>query len=188
LTILQLIFEFMKIGLFAVGGGMATLPFLYELANKYPWFTALELTDMIAVSESTPGPIGVNMATFAGYRAAGIPGGIIAVLALIFPSIVIIILISMFLKRFHDSKLVQGGFYLIRPATAGLIAGAIFEVFIISLFNLDLYNTTNVFTDLFRWIAIAMFIVLFVVIKKLPKLHPIFFLFVGAAMGIIFKL
>ena len=178
----------MKIGLFSIGGGMATLPFLYELADKYPWFTALELTDMIAVSESTPGPIGVNMATFAGYRAAGIPGGIVATLSLVFPSIVIIILVSMFLNRFRDSKLVKGGFYLIRPATAGLIAGAISEVFVISLFNTELFKTTGNLADLFMWIPIATFIVLVFVIKKVPKLHPIVFLFVGAVVGIVFKL
>ena len=68
---IQLLYEFCKTGLFAVGGGMATVPFLKDIARNYPWFTETELLDMIAISESTPGPIGVNMATYAGFRAGG---------------------------------------------------------------------------------------------------------------------
>ena len=167
---------------------MATLPFLYNLADKYPWFTALELTDMIAIAESTPGPIGANMATFAGYRAAGIPGGIIASLSLILPSVIITILISMLMKRFRESVIVQRGFYLLRPATAGLIAGSIFQVFVISLLNIPQFRITNNFMDLFRWLPIVIFIVLFILIVKFKKLHPIVFLTAGAVLGLVFKL
>lgn len=188
MTILQLIYEFMKIGLFAVGGGLATLPFLYALAGRYPWFTELEVTDMIAISESTPGPIGANIATFAGYRAAGIPGGIIATLSLILPSVIISILISLLIKRFQESEIVKRGFYLLRPATSGLIAGAIFQVFVLSLLNVPLYQTTGNLLDLFRWLPIVIFIVLFILIWKFNKLHPIAFLAAGAVLGIIFKL
>ena len=97
---LRLFFEFFKTGLFAVGGGMATLPFLYDMADKTHWFTSAQLADMIAVSESTPGPLGVNMATYVGFSVSGIPGGIIATLGLVCPAVVIIIIISKFLNKF----------------------------------------------------------------------------------------
>ena len=82
MTLLLLFFEFFKTGLFAVGGGMATLPFLYDMLGRHPdWFTASQLADMIAVSESTPGPIGVNMATYVGFETSGIPGALVATLS-----------------------------------------------------------------------------------------------------------
>lgn len=90
---LQLFYEFFKAGLFAVGGGLATLPFLHEISEKTGWFSIAELMDMIAVSESTPGPIGVNMATYAGFSTAGILGSLAATIGLVFPSVVIIIFV-----------------------------------------------------------------------------------------------
>lgn len=72
MSLLILIFEFFKIGLFSVGGGLATLPFLYRLADKYPWFSAKQIPDMIAVSESTPGPLGINMATYTAFSTAAL--------------------------------------------------------------------------------------------------------------------
>lgn len=89
---LQLFYEFFKAGLFAIGGGLATLPFLKQISLRYPWFTPNDLMDMIAVSESTPGPMGVNSATYAGFHAAGIPGAITATCSLVLPSVIIIIL------------------------------------------------------------------------------------------------
>ena len=120
---LQLFWEFLKTGLFAVGGGLATLPFLKAITHKYPWFTANDLMDMIAVSESTPGPMGVNSATYAGFHAAGLPGALTATFSLVLPSVIIIILVSRALDRFRSSSLVQNGFYGLRPASAGLIFG-----------------------------------------------------------------
>ena len=129
MTFLLLFLEFFKTGLFAIGGGLATLPFLKQIALRYPWFTPSDLMDMIAVSESTPGPLGVNSATYAGFHAAGIPGAITATCSLILPSVIIIILVSRALDKFRDSPLVQNGFYGLRPASAGLIFGAMLEVF-----------------------------------------------------------
>ena len=102
----RLCFEFFKIGLFAMGGGLATLPFLQELGERTGWFTSLELADMIAVSESTPGPIGVNMATYAGYRGYGIMGGILATLFLVLPSLIIILMVSRAMYAFQNSAIV----------------------------------------------------------------------------------
>ena len=91
---LQLFFEFFKVGLFAIGGGLATLPFLNNLAGKYSWFNHSMLADMVAVSQATPGPIGINMATYAGFEAAGVLGSIIATVSLVLPSFIIIIIIA----------------------------------------------------------------------------------------------
>lgn len=96
---LQLFTEFFKIGLFAIGGGMATIPFLAKLATATGWFTETDLLNMIAISESTPGPIGVNSATAVGYHIAGFPGALDATLGLITPSVIIIIIVSQFLKN-----------------------------------------------------------------------------------------
>jgi chromate transporter len=182
-----LFLEFFKAGLFAVGGGLATLPFLREMAAKYPWFSVQELTDMIAISESTPGPIGVNMATFAGYRAAGILGGITATLSLVLPSLVIIIIISSFMERFQESLVVQRGFYAIRAATAGLIAGAMFEVFLLSLFNLSVWEKTHQFLDLFQWKPILVFASFLFLIRRFPKIHPAVFILAGAVLGVVLQ-
>lgn len=184
---LQLFFEFFKTGLFAVGGGLATLPFLKQIALKYSWFTVSQLTDMIAVSESTPGPIGVNMSTYAGFHAAGLLGAIVSTLSLVLPSYIIILIVSHFMEKFRDSPLVNNIFYGIRPATAGLIAGAMFEVFVMSLFNTAALSSGSFF-DFFRFLPIVLYIVALVGIFKLPKLHPIVFIICGAVLGIVFGL
>lgn len=184
---LQLFLEFFKTGLFAVGGGLATLPFLKQIALKYSWFTVSQLTDMIAVSESTPGPIGVNMSTYAGFHAAGLLGAIVSTLSLVLPSYIIILIVSRFMEKFRDSPLVNNIFYGIRPATAGLIAGAMFEVFVMSLFNTAALSNGS-FLAFFRFLPIVLYIIALVGIFKLPKLHPIVFIICGAVLGIVFGL
>ena len=103
MTLLRLMLEFIKTGLFSVGGGLATLPFLYEMSDATGWFSHADIADMIAVSESTPGAIGINMSTYAGFKTAGVLGGILATLALAFPSVVIILIIAKFLNKFRDN-------------------------------------------------------------------------------------
>ena len=181
MTYLTLFYEFFKTGLFAVGGGLATLPFLYNLADKYPWFDKAMLTDMIAVSESTPGPIGVNMATYAGFSAGGVLGGIIATIGLVLPSIVIILIVASFLTKFKENKFVEYSFYGIRPAVCGLISAAIFDIILITLLNLD---ATNILS-LFKIKEIAMFVILFLLMRKI-KIHPIVFILASGILGILF--
>ena len=178
--------EFFKIGFFSVGGGLATLPFLQEQAYKYGWITPNELVDMIALSESTPGPIGINMATYVGYKTAGVLGGIIATLGLITPSIIIIIIIARYLTKFNEKPIVQAGFYGLRPAVTGLIGAAGFEVAKISLFNVNRYLKTTNFLDLFNIKSIILFAVILYLINKYKK-HPIVYLIAAAIVGIIFK-
>ena len=186
---LQLFFEFFKTGLFAVGGGMATLPFLYNMADKTGWFTSGQLADMIAVSESTPGPIGVNMATYVGYTTAGIGGAIIATLGLVIPSIIIIIIISYFLKSFRENKYVDAAFYGLRPASTGLIAAAGMTVVTITLLQMDLFKSSGKILDLFNWKSLILAIIIYLLsnnIKQTKKLHPVFFIAGSAIVGIIF--
>lgn len=187
---LRLFWEFFKTGLFAVGGGMATLPFLYSMSDATGWFTHAQLADMIAVSESTPGPIGVNMATYVGFSTAGIPGAVIATLGLITPSIIIILIIARVLAAFRQNKYVDAAFYGLRPCSVGLIAAAGLLVVKISLFNAELYQQTGVLMNLFNWKAIILAAVLIVLtryVKPLKKLHPVFFILGSAAVGALFS-
>ena len=195
---LRLFYEFFKTGLFAIGGGMATIPFLYQLSDATGWFSRTDLANMIAVSESTPGPIGVNMATYVGYLSGmnqggtlhGILGAIVATLGLITPSIIIILIIAGFLKSFRDNKYVNNAFYGLRPASTGLIAAAGLSVITSNFF---VSETTPQISDwrTINWIGIAMGIVLWIFTNKVKKtkgLHPIVFIAVSAVLGIIFQM
>lgn len=186
-VLLLLFWEFFKTGLFAVGGGLATLPFLYDISARTGWFSPGEIADMLAVSESTPGAIGINMATYAGVTTSGILGGIVATLGLICPSIIIIIIVSRVLDRFKDSKLVEKIFYGLRPASLGLIAAAGIGVARIALLDIDLFQESGVLARLFDWKCIVLAICIFLVYRKL-KHSPIFYVLAAAAVGVIFKL
>ena len=183
---LQLFYEFFKTGLFAIGGGLATVPFLSDMGARTGWFSAGDLANMIAISESTPGPMGVNMATYVGYHTGGIPGGIIATLGLVCPSIIVILIIAGFLKKFRESRGVDAVFYGIRPASTALITAALAEVCAIALVNAGAAFGSAGF---FRWkeviLAAAVFVCLQV--KPLKKLHPIVFIAASAVVGVIFQ-
>ena len=193
MILLTLFFEFFKTGLFAVGGGMATLPFLYDMSTRTGWFTQAQLADMIAVSDSTPGPIGVNMATDVGFETAGIPGAVIATLGLICPSIIIILIIARVLKQFRENKTVDAAFYGLRPCSVALIAAAGLLVAKITFLNPEVLETGKGITavaGLFQWKAVALAAVLLVAtrrIKPLKKLHPIVFIAASAVIGILFS-
>lgn len=185
---LTLFYEFFKTGLFAVGGGLATLPFLYNIQETHPdWFDINDLTNMIAVSQSTPGPLGVNMATYTGYLTTGVLGSILATTALVLPSLIIIIIIAHYLKRFEESNLVQDAFYGLRPAVAGLIAVAAYQVIKVSIITFDDYNITHRVVDLFdfRSLIICTITLILSNLKPLQKVHPIFYILSGAVAGIV---
>ena len=183
---LRLVLEFAKTGLFSVGGGLATLPFLYEMASNTGWFTSADVADMIAVSESTPGAIGINMSTYAGFKTAGVPGGIMATLGLALPSVIIILIIARFLAKFRKNPLVEGAFYGLRPASIAMITVAGLNVAKISLLNLPAWELSHAVGDLFVWKALALGVVLFIAQKKL-KWHPVIFIAISAVVGIVFK-
>lgn len=188
---LRLFWDFFKVGLFSVGGGLATLPFLYSLGAKTGWFSTADVANMLAVSESTPGPIGVNMATYAGFDCAGVLGGVVATLGLVTPSVIVIVLIAMALQAFRTNKYVDAAFYTLRPASTGLIAAAGWSVFALVLVNLDAYRASYQLADLLQWKNLILFAVIWVLtnlVKPLKKLHPVVFLALAAVVGIVFRL
>ena len=189
MILLQLFWEFFKTGLFAVGGGMATLPFLYDISARTGWYTTAQLADMIAVSESTPGPIVVTMASYVGFTTAGIPGAVIATLGLITPEILIILVIARVLVSFRQNKYVDAAFYGLRPCSVGLIAAAGVLVVKVALLNLERFGATGAIPDAFNGKAIALAAVLLVftrLVKQTKKLHPIFFILASAVIGVVF--
>ena len=169
-----LCFEFFKTGLFSIGGGLATIPFLKTMGEKYNWFSISDLTNMIAVSESTPGPIGVNMATYVGRTVEGIAGGILATLSLVLPSFLVILIIAQVLDKFNESKLIKDIFYGLRPAALGMICAATITIF-----------QTTLFTA-FDIKKVMLLILLTFGVFKLKK-HPIVYILIGAVFGMIFS-
>lgn len=187
---LQLFWEFFKTGLFAVGGGMATLPFLYDISNKTGWFTHAQLADMVAVSESTPGPIGVNMASYVGFVTGGVGGAVVATLGLIAPSILVILIIAAFLKAFRDSKYVDGAFYGLRPASTALIASALVTVAKVAFFSSQNFGDLTAVLHGVEWKAVVLAAVLLLLTRYVPRVkswHPIVFIGLSAAVGVIFR-
>ena len=187
---LQLFWEFFKTGLFAVGGGMATLPFLYDISNKTGWFTHAQLADMVAVSESTPGPIGVNMASYVGFVTGGVGGAVVATLGLIAPSILIVLIIAAFLKAFRDSKYVDGAFYGLRPASTALIASALVTVAKVAFFSSQNFGDLTAVLHSVEWKAVVLAAVLLLRTRYVPRVkswHPIVFIGLSAAVGVIFR-
>ena len=172
MTYLIIFMEFFKTGLFAIGGGFATLPFLYRMTENYDWFTAEQLADMIAVSEITPGPLGVTMAAYAGFNAGGPLFAALSTTALVLPSIIVITIVASFLNKFSENKYVVSVFTMLRPAVPALIAAAFYQVFKISV--------TGVKTFL-------IFAVIFILMRKYNK-HPLLYIGGAAVLGIILRI
>lgn len=167
-----LFWEFFQIGLFAIGGGPVTIPFLFDLTEKYDWFTAQELTNIIAVSQSTPGPIGVNMATYAGFQTAGVLGGIVATFGLVLPSLFIIVRVSKFLRKFGNNPILCEVMLSIRPVVMALILMAGIDLMKISVLNY----------------VSAIFAVLFFCLVYFYKKSPVFYILLSAILGIVLRL
>ena len=192
---LQLYWEFFKTGLFAIGGGMATLPFLEDIGASTGWYTYSDLMNMLAVSESTPGPIGINKATYVGYLVGGLPGAVIATLGEVTPSIIVILLIAVLLKNFQDNQYVNWAFYGLRPASTGLIGGACVAVMleVLTFVHISAGGIVNTFGleggQIFNLPALALAAVLLVLtnwVKKVKEWHPIVFIGLSAVVGVIF--
>ncbi len=182
---LRLFWEFFQVGLFSIGGGMATIPFLTDLGERTGWFTSGQLADMIAISESTPGPMGVNTATYVGFATGGVPGGVVATLGLICPSILIILIIAKFLQRFRQSRAVDGVFYGLRAASVALITAAMLQVAQIALIATGTAGAVTI-----NWVAVVLALAIFVLIQFTPlkKLHPFCFIALSAVVGVIFQM
>lgn len=180
---LSLYFEFFKIGLFAIGGGMATIPFLRHLSEATGWFSIPFIADMVAISESTPGPIGINMATYAGYNVAGLFGGVLATLGMITPSIIIVSLVAGYLERYRQNHLVEHMFLGLRPVVTALIAVAGFDIISLSVFRFGLYQASRQLLDLVDLPKALLFVLMFVLIRRFKK-HPLIYIAASAVIGI----
>lgn len=187
----EMFVRFFLIGLFAIGGGLATLPFLVDLGEVTGWFTQADISNMVAISESTPGPLGINMATYIGFQIssnygtlAGVAGAIIAPFGVVAPSLIIIIIVSKILSRFKDSKYVQYAFYGLRAASFGLIVSAL-----ISVARIAFLGTESTFSfESMNWLCLVLSVIIFAVSMKFKKVHPITLIVFAAVMGIIFKM
>ena len=203
---LRLFWEFFKTGLFAVGGGMATLPFLHDIGESTGWYTQADLMNMLAVSESTPGPIGINMATYVGFTvgsshdgtAGAVLGALVATLGEVTPSIVVILIVAAMLKKFRDSRYVNNAFYGLRPASTGLIGAAcvavVLEVLthVVSLGTSEggIVNHYALEGSLFNGQGLVLAAVLLVLtnwVKPTKNLHPIVFIAFAAVVGVVFR-
>ena len=196
MTYLRLFWEFFKTGLFAIGGGMATLPFLKNIGLATGWYSQTDLMNMLAVSESTPGPIGINMATYVGFTVAGIPGAVIATVGEVTPSIIVILIVAAMLAKFRDSKLVSNALYGLRPASTGLIAAACIDVVLQVLLHASSSTVSGSIMKVFsltgslNWRGLALAAVLLVLtnlVKFTKKWHPIVFIGLSAVVGVVFR-
>lgn len=187
---LQLFWEFFKVGLFSFGGGLAQLPFLERISDATGWYSRRMLVDMIAISQSTPGPIGINTATYAGFAAAGVPGSIIATAGLVFPALIIATLAARFLSAYKENSYVRGAFRGIRPASLGMIAAAGFGVLRISLVNTAALSAGADFFEILEWKNLILFAVLYLLLntKRGGAVHPVFAIAASAAVGVVFRL
>ena len=193
ISLILMCLNFMKTGLFAIGGGLATIPFLYEISDNFGWFTHQDILNFIAISEATPGSVGVNMSTYAGFITGGVGGAVLATLSLVLPSFVVIMLVAKVLDKFKTNTYVVEGFHILRPASTALIAAAGFGVLIIVFFDVekitfDMFGELNRVIINVNWISIIIFVVFLVLMRIFKKIHPLFFILAGAALGIIFGL
>ena len=184
LTLLRLFWEFFKTGLFSVGGGLATLPFIYDISDKTGWFTHGQIADMIAIAESTPGPIGINMATYVGYTTAGIPGAVLATIALVLPAFLIMLVVARLFMQYKNNRTVEAVFSGIRPAVAGLILYAAWAVVRVTII---IPKGPGIPVDKVGLIlCVLIFAAMY--LPPLRKLHPVAWIGVGAVLGIVLKL
>lgn len=166
---IQLFLQFFHVGVFSFGGGYATLPFLYDVAEKYHWYSAKQLTDMLAISSITPGPVGVNVATFAGFATSGILGSLIATTAIILPSYIIVTIVYKVLDKFRTNRNVKGAIRGLKPAGCALLSAVGIKLLFTS--NLHLLGT--------------LILVAFVVASLKQKHDPLFYLGISAVLGLV---
>lgn len=177
-SIFVMFYEFFKIGLFSVGGGLATLPFLYDLARRFDWFSMQDISNMVAISESTPGPMGINMATYVGFLHSGFLGAVLTPLSEVLPSIIVILIIAKFLQKFRQSTVFNDIFYGLRPASTAMIVTAGLSIVKIAFFG-------EKYTDFF-WQGAILAVIIYIALKKF-KLHPVVYIAASAVLGVLFK-
>ncbi len=184
-TLTTLYMTFFKTGLFTIGGGLAALPLLQEEALRHSWLTVEEFFNMVAISQSTPGPIGINMASYVGWNLAGPAGSLAAALGLVSPSVIIILLVARFFFHFNEKPMVQAALGSMRPAVAGLIASAAWNILTTGVIPLKSFLASGRFMDLLQPWHLVIFTLLALGFWRW-RLHPLFYVSTGALLGIFF--
>lgn len=195
---LQLFWEYFKVGLFTIGGGYAMLPMVKQIVLRHGWLTEQELINFVGVAESTPGPFAINLATFVGSTVGygsglgvfgAILGSVVATFAVVLPSLIIIIVVTLLLEKFKTSKYIQGALAGIRPVVVGLVLSAVVTVGCsVILPNLQLTAIEKEGFSQFNWISliiVAVFLPLSQIKIKKKKIHPIFLILASAVVGVI---
>lgn len=179
-TYLILILEFFKIGLFAIGGGYATVPFLYNLSSVHHWFNPKDLIQMLAIANIVPGPVGINLASLTGYRVAGFWGAFAAATGIMIPSLIFVFIISKLLKEFEGNRFVKAILYMLKPASCAMIFAIGFKLLKETIFE----TGQPVSFHSIEWSALILFLALFIISLK-QKYSPLFYLGVPALVGVI---
>jgi len=191
MSLFELFCTFFYIGLFTIGGGIVAITLMQQTIVQRGLITEEQFYNMVAISESTPGPLGTNMATYIGYNLYGIPGGVITTIGEVLPSLIIIVIIAKFLQKFNKSLYVKGALAFLRPVTTGLILVPVVQIFIFNMFNIpEQFSLSYLFSfenlkGFIDWINLAGYAVIFFLMMKF-KMHPILTILLGALFGIIF--
>ncbi|WP_105618280.1 chromate transporter [Vallitalea okinawensis] len=188
-TIIDLVIlftNFFYIGAFSFGGGNAMIPFIEDVVRSNGWMTSGQFADMIAISQITPGPIAINMATYVGFNVAGPIGSVVATLAVSCPAFILILIIMRFiLEKFNNSFYVKAVFIGLRPAVVGLIAVAVLNVATIALYNKEIYNQTSSVVQSINYLGVFITIASFIAMYKW-RIHPIKCILVAGIFGALF--
>lgn len=177
----DLFFTFFKIGLFTFGGGYAMIPMIADEVVKKGWATQAMVIDFIAISESTPGPFAVNIATFIGYEMRGIPGALTTTLGIVMPSFLVILIIARFFASFSDNRFVKYALAGLRPVVVGLIIAATYTI-VVAAFYVE--NAAVPFVERIEWRSVGIFAVCFLLSRKISA-HPVVWILLSAALGIV---
>lgn len=169
---LQLIYEFFKIGLFSFGGGYATIPFLYHLSQEYNWYSLNELTQMVAVASITPGPVGINVATYAGLKTAGVLGSLSATVFEMLPSLILVLIVAKLLKKFSDNFFVKSIIATLKPISCALLVSVA-----VGLIRPEI-------NDLKAMILLVMLLLFSWKTKK----DPLFYIIISAIVGVVVQI
>ncbi len=185
MSLWELFWIFVYIGTFTIGGGLVALTLMQQELVGRGLISPERFFNMMAISESTPGPIGINMATYLGFELFGIPGALITTFGTVLPSLIVIIIIARWFDRFREQKPVRAAFYGLRAGTTGMIAVAAWHVIRIALLRLPQWRISGKWQDMASWPAVGLFAVL-LVLSRFLRWHPVFFVAIGAVFGIFF--
>jgi len=185
MSLIQLFIIFFYIGAFTIGGGLVAITFMQQEIVGRGLISPEQFYNMVAVSESTPGPIGINMATYIGYRMFGVWGGLVTTVGTVLPSLIVILLIARYFGKFQEKPLVKAAFYGLRAGTTGMIAVAAWQVILIAILTLPEFRLSGSLADLCSWPALGLFVGVFALSRKV-NWHPVAFIAIGAIFGVLF--